>query len=88
MLQRNREALAVFVCVSVGWAPAAAWGGESPEQRGSDKAAEASLDSRLLVDLEILRDLEMLRQLGVLRKVEEARGVARPCAPQGEKEKP
>ena len=64
------------------------WGGESRDQRGSDKAAETPPDSQLLADLEILRDLEMLRQLDLLRKVEEARGLPRPRAPRGEKGKP
>ncbi|OGB92889.1 MAG: hypothetical protein A2Z31_04095 [candidate division NC10 bacterium RBG_16_65_8] len=88
MLRRSLSALAVLVCATLGSSDVPAWGGESQEQRGSDKAAETPLDSQLLADLEILRDLEMLRQLDVLRKVEEARGLPRPRAPRGEKEKP
>jgi hypothetical protein len=88
MLRRSRLAVAALVCATLGLSDVPAWGGESQEQRGLDKAAEAAIDSRLLADLEILRDLEMLRQMDVLRKVEEARGLPRPRAPRGEKEKP
>lgn len=88
MLRRRLPALVVLVCATLGSGNVPAWGGESPDQRGTDKAAETPLDSQLLADLEILRDLEMLRQLEVLRKIEEALGMPRPRAPRGEKEKP